>query len=108
MLAFGSEKRLLLPLSVLIVLGPINRTIYADQEPWGTYAYLSCMDGMAFGCIAAVVSARVKVSDRLLRVSLVSGAVMAVLVLTLCNENERHEGLARYGLNVTVLETPSR
>jgi peptidoglycan/LPS O-acetylase OafA/YrhL len=99
-----SEKLLLLPLLVLMVLGPINRTIYADQDPWGSYAYLSCMDGMAFGCLAALVSARVKVSDRLLRVSLVAGAVIAILVLTLCNENEHHAGLARYGLNVTVLE----
>jgi peptidoglycan/LPS O-acetylase OafA/YrhL len=87
-----------------MVLGPINRTIYADLEPWGSYAYLSCMDGIAFGCLAALVSARVKVSDRLLRVSLVAGAVIAILVLTLCNENEHHAGLARYGLNVTVLE----
>jgi peptidoglycan/LPS O-acetylase OafA/YrhL len=99
-----SEKWLLLPLLGLMVLGPINRTIYADLEPWGSYAYLSCMDGIAFGCLAALVSARVKVSDRLLRVSLVAGAVIAILVLTLCNENEHHAGLARYGLNVTVLE----
>ena len=103
-LLFASEKRLLWPALVLIVLGPINRTIYADQQPWGSYAYLSCMDGMAFGCIAAVISARANVSERILRTSLITGAVIAVLVLTLCNENERHAGLARYGLNVTALE----
>jgi peptidoglycan/LPS O-acetylase OafA/YrhL len=37
-------------------------------------------------------------------VSLVAGAVIAILVLTLCNENEHQAGLGRYGLNVTVLE----
>jgi len=103
-LLFRSEKRLLWPLLALIVVGPINRVIYADQEPWGSYAYLSCMDGMAFGCIAAVVSARVKVSERLLRTSLITGAVIAALVLIFCNGNEHHTGLARYGLNVTALE----
>jgi peptidoglycan/LPS O-acetylase OafA/YrhL len=103
-LFFRSEKLLLLPLLVLMVLGPINRTVYAGQEPWGSYAYLSCMDGMAFGCLAALVSARVAMSERLLRASLITGAVIAVLVLTLCNEDEHHAGLARFGLNVTALE----
>lgn len=103
-LLFASEKRLLWPLLVLIVLGPINRTIYADQEPWGSYAYLSCMDGMAFGCIAAVVSARANVSERLLRLSPITGAAVAVLVLMLCDANDHHAGLARFGLNVTALE----
>jgi peptidoglycan/LPS O-acetylase OafA/YrhL len=59
-LSFRSEKLLLWPLLGLMVLGPINRTAYADQDPWGSYAYLSCMDGIAFGCLAAVVSARVR------------------------------------------------
>jgi peptidoglycan/LPS O-acetylase OafA/YrhL len=99
-----SEKLFVLSLLVPIVLGPVNRTLLAGQEPWGSYAYLSCMDGMAFGCIAALVSARVKVSERLLRMSLIAGAVMAMLVLTLCNEDEHHTGLARFGLNVSVLE----
>jgi peptidoglycan/LPS O-acetylase OafA/YrhL len=62
------------------------------------------MDGMAFGCVAAMVSARTNLSERLLRASLLAGAVVAVLVLTLCNEDEHHAGLARYGLNVTALE----
>ena len=103
-LLFASEKRLLWPLLILIVAGPINRVIYADEEPWASYAYLSCMDGMAFGCIAAVISARVNMSERLMRASLITGAAIAVLVLALCNANEHHAGLTRYGLNVTALE----
>lgn len=99
-----SEKRLLLPLLVLIVLGPINRAIYAGQEPLASYAYLSCMDGMAFGCLAALICARVTMSKRVLRASLVLGAVIAILVLTLCNSNDSQAGLARFGLNVTALE----
>lgn len=103
-LLFRSEKLLLFPLLILIVVGPINRAFYAGQEPWASYAYLSCMDGMAFGCIAALVAARIKLSERLLRASLIVGAIIAILVLTLCNANDPHAGLARFGLNVTALE----
>jgi len=99
-----SEKILPWLLSVLIVIGPINRIVYADDQPWGAYAYLSCMDGMAFGCLAALVTARVGLSGRVLRISLVTGAILALLVAVFCNEDDYHTGIARFGLNVTVLE----
>ena len=99
-----SEKFLPWALLVLIVAGPINRVVYADDQPWGAYAYLSCMDGMAFGCLAALVSARVTLSERVLRVSLVAGAIIAMLVVVFCNEDDYHAGIARFGLNFTLLE----
>jgi peptidoglycan/LPS O-acetylase OafA/YrhL len=103
-LVFRNEKWLPLPLAALIIIGPINRALHAGNEPLASYAYLSCMDGMAFGCLAALISARVTLSVRALRVSLVAGAVIAALVLMFCNSNATSEGLARYGLNVTALE----
>ncbi len=99
-----SEKLVPWALLVLIIAGPINRVIYADDQPWGAYAYLSCMDGMAFGCLAALVSARLEIPVRILRASLVAGAVIAILVIVFCHEDHYHVGLARYGLNVTLLE----
>jgi peptidoglycan/LPS O-acetylase OafA/YrhL len=99
-----SEKVLPWALLILIVAGPINRVVYADDQPWGAYAYLSCMDGMAFGCLAALVSARVTLPERVLRVGLVSGAVLTMLVVMFCNEDDYHSGLARFGLNFTLLE----
>lgn len=98
-----SERRLLWPLLCLIAIGPINRVLLADQEPWGDYAYLSCMDGIAFGCLAALVCARRRLSLRALRVGVTVGAITAVLIVALYKENV-HSGLTRYGLNVTVLE----
>jgi peptidoglycan/LPS O-acetylase OafA/YrhL len=98
-----SERLLMWPLLCLIVIGPINRTLLAEQDPWGDYAYLSCMDGIAFGCLAALACVRLRLSRRVLRMSLITGAIAALLVLVLCNENV-HAGLSRYGLNVTVLE----
>ncbi len=103
-LIIRSEKILPWALLLLIVAGPINRVVYADDQPWGAYAYLSCMDGMAFGCLAALVSARVSLSERLLRVSLVAGAIIAMLIVVFCNEDDYHAGIARYGLNFTLLE----
>jgi len=97
------QRLLLLALLCLIIIGPINRTLLADQDPWGSYAYLSCMDGIAFGCLAALVSARQKLSRRTLRILLAVGATGASLVVLLCNE-DAHVGLSRFGLNVTVLE----
>ncbi|MFL6601760.1 MAG: acyltransferase family protein [Steroidobacteraceae bacterium] len=97
------ERLLLMALLGLIIIGPINRTLLADQDPWGDYSYLSCMDGIAFGCLAALVSARRKLSRRTLRILLALGASGASLVVLLCNEDAR-VGLSRFGLNVTVLE----
>jgi peptidoglycan/LPS O-acetylase OafA/YrhL len=102
-LALRREGLLLLPLVSLIVVGPINRTAFAGQDPWGQYAYLSCMDGIAFGCLAALAAARVRPSRRTLRIALAAGAVIACLVIVMCNEDS-HTGLARFGLNVTALE----
>jgi peptidoglycan/LPS O-acetylase OafA/YrhL len=103
-LAVGSERRLRWSLLCLLILGPINRTLYADQDPWGSYAYLSCADGIAFGCLAALASARLRLSVTVLRSSLVLGVSIAFIVIIIFNEDEHHTGLARYGLNVTVLE----
>jgi peptidoglycan/LPS O-acetylase OafA/YrhL len=97
------EWVLLVPLGCLLVLGPLNRAWYIDQDPWGQYAYLSCMDGIAFGCLAALASARLQISTRALRACLISGAVVATLVILGCDEDST-EGIARYGLNVTFLE----
>lgn len=103
-LVVRSEKLLPWALLILIVAGPINRVVFADDQPWGAYAYLSCMDGMAFGCLAALVSARATLSERVLRVSLVAGAIIAMLVVVFCNEDDYHAGIARFGLNFTLLE----
>lgn len=70
---------------------------------WGQYAYLSCMDGIAFGCLAALACARLSLSPRTLRIALATGAITACLVIMTCSEDS-HTGLARFGLNVTALE----
>jgi peptidoglycan/LPS O-acetylase OafA/YrhL len=86
----------------LIAAGPISRTLLAAQEPWWQYSYFSCMDAIAFGCLTALVCARIGFSRAALRAALIAGAAISCGVLAVCNEDS-HAGLARYGLNVTLL-----
>lgn len=98
------EWALLLPLGCLLVLGPVNRAAYIEQDPWGHYAYLSCMDGIAFGCLAALACARLPLPTKALRVSLIAGGLVVAAVVLFCNEDSA-QGIARHGLNVTLLES---
>lgn len=43
---------------VPIALGPWSRVVNAETAPWDEYAYLSCLDGIAFGCLAAWLQLR--------------------------------------------------
>ena len=98
------ESWLLLPLLCLLVLGPINRTALAGEDPWGQYAYLCCMDGIAFGCLTAMACGRLRWTRRALRASLIVGAAIACFVIITCNEDSHTGSLSQYGLNVTLLE----
>lgn len=76
------ERWLLLPLFGLILIGPVNRyLIGGDNQPWEEYAYLSCMDAIAFGCLAALASARLHLSAISLRVALAIGAALAIWIV---------------------------
>ncbi|HTV22945.1 MAG TPA: acyltransferase family protein [Polyangiaceae bacterium] len=107
-LALRSERRLLLPLVALIVIGPFCRTALAGRDPWEDYAYLSCMDGIAFGCLAALLAARWHRSQRppglhVLRSMLALG-IAAASMIVLFRGLPWSLGLHRVGLGVTVLE----
>lgn len=97
------ESVLIVPAVCLLVAGPVSRTLLAAQDPWWQYSYLSCMDAIAFGCLTALACARLQLSKAVLAVVLGVGAAAACVVLAACNEDS-HVGLARYGLNVTLLQ----
>ena len=98
-----SERLFLLALTALVIVGPVNRALLGDADPWREYAYLSCTDAIAFGCIAAIVAHRRLIGLNSLRIALVTGSLISVLTIVLFNEDV-HTGLARFGLNVTCLE----
>ncbi len=99
----SSERSLLMVLGALLIIGPVSRTLLGDADPWREYAYLSCTDAIAFGCIAALVAHRRLLRTGTLRLALAAGSLISILTIVLCNE-DANTGLARFGLNVTALE----
>jgi peptidoglycan/LPS O-acetylase OafA/YrhL len=102
-LAVRRESVLLVLLTCLIVVGPINRGRLIDVDPWGHYAYASCMDAMAFGCLAALTCARLRLTRPVLRSALILGAGVVIWVMFFFNEDSAL-GISRRGINVTLLE----
>jgi peptidoglycan/LPS O-acetylase OafA/YrhL len=98
-----SERLLIIPLLCLIVAGPLSRTLLADQDPWGDYAYFSCTDGIAFGCLAALSSARLRIPAWVSRAALIAGAAGALFILVM-RDTVARIGLSDLGLHITVLE----
>jgi peptidoglycan/LPS O-acetylase OafA/YrhL len=98
-----NPRWLLAPLLTLIVIGPFYRASLTGQEPWDEYAYLSCMDGIAFGCLAALLTARFRLAPHVLRWMMALGLSMVLWIVVF-------QGLAvnarmhQMGLGLTVLE----
>lgn len=103
--ACGSEKRLCMLLLAFIVLGPFSRSVFSTNELWQDHAYLSCMDGIAFGCLAALAAHRVARPPPagVRRLVLCLGAALVLPVFGLRKEVFQW-GLTRFGLQVTLLE----
>ncbi|HVT32442.1 MAG TPA: acyltransferase [Rhodanobacteraceae bacterium] len=102
-IALRNERVIMLALLVFIVVGPFSRVFDAASEPWDEYAYLSCMDGIAFGCLAAMFQARRAISRRALRIALAAGLAMMLLVIAF-RPATNALGLVSNGLYITVLE----
>jgi peptidoglycan/LPS O-acetylase OafA/YrhL len=102
-LGLRSVRGLLMPLLALIVIGPFNRTALAGQTPWEDYAYLSCMDGIAFGCLAALLTAHRRLSLRVLR-SMMALGIAAVSLIVVFRGSVLTSGLHQVGLGISVLE----
>jgi peptidoglycan/LPS O-acetylase OafA/YrhL len=96
---------LLVPLLALIIIGPFNRTALAGRDPWEDYAYLSCMDGIALGCLAALFAARSgqRLSLGVLR-SMMALGVAAVSLIVVFRSLPLSLRLHEVGLGVSVLE----
>jgi peptidoglycan/LPS O-acetylase OafA/YrhL len=99
------RKELLL-ISVLLAfvgLGPLARTVLTHNALWADYGYLSCMDGIALGCLAAMVAGRIRLSDKGSLALRLSGALLCIFIVIFRGTAARL-GLYKVGLDVTVLE----
>ncbi len=86
----------------LILIGPYAR-VHTQNELWSDYGYLSCMDGIAFGCLAAMVSARIRLSRKMILLLGYGGALLCIFIAVLRGP-AASLGLYKIGLDVTTLE----
>lgn len=84
-----------------VIVGPVARTLI-HTDPWVDYSYFSCMDGIALGCLAAMVNTKVNLNATATRVLLISGASLCVFIEVL-RHWQAQMGLYKVGLDVAVL-----
>jgi peptidoglycan/LPS O-acetylase OafA/YrhL len=88
-------------LSCFLVAGPFAR-VSTQNELWADYGYLSCMDGIALGCLVAMISAKIKLGDKANLALRIVGAVLCLLI-TVFRGTASRLALYKVGLDVTVL-----
>lgn len=96
------QALLVVLLCCFVVIGPFAR-VHTQNELWADYGYLSCMDGIALGCLVAMVSARIKVANKTNLVLRISGTLLCLLIVVFRGIASRL-ALYKAGLDVTVLE----
>lgn len=89
-------------LGAFVLLGPFARTVLTHNELWEEYGYLSAMDAIALGCLAAWAAHRLPAIRRL-QVSLQVAGICLMAFVTLLKPWVRALGLYRTGLDVTLL-----
>ena len=102
-LFLGRSKWFVALLLVFVALGPFGRTTWAHgNEIWSEYCYLSGMEGIAIGCLTALLVSRVHFSRAAVRTLGLIGA--AIVSTSLIFSWQAYTGwLGRTGLNMTVL-----
>ncbi len=99
----GRSKLFFVILFGLVALGPFGRTLFAHgNEIWEEYSYLGGMEGIALGCLTALVVSQAHFSRT--AIWLLGGAGAAIVTCSLIFSWQAYVGwLGRTGLNMTVL-----
>jgi peptidoglycan/LPS O-acetylase OafA/YrhL len=101
--AFGRTRLFVVVLLGFVVLGPFGRTAFAHgNEIWEEYSYLGGMEGIAWGCLTALIVSRVGLSRAWIWILGAGGAVIVALSLVFSWQAYR-DWLGRTGLNMTDL-----
>lgn len=88
---------------VFIILGPLARTVFSHNDIWSDHSYLSCMDGIAIGCLAALYFNQRQFQKKILIRYLYVGILLSMFVFLFRGQVFKL-GLTSIGLNVTLLE----
>lgn len=89
-------------LTSLIVIGPLNRILLADNNIWQSKAYLSCMDSIALGCLTALFTNKYKVPKTISQLFMIIGSV-SILILLLIKKEESFKTVISLGMDKTLL-----
>ena len=83
--------------------GPFARVKAFNPNPvWREYSYLGGMDGIALGCLTAMLLSKLALSKAAVRIAGVIGTLL--VVFTLCFSIQGYKwGLGKSGLNFTIL-----
>jgi peptidoglycan/LPS O-acetylase OafA/YrhL len=88
--------------SCFVIAGPFAR-VQTHNELWADYGYLSCMDGIALGCLAAIFATRVRLNHKL-NLALRTAAIALILLIAVFRGTAARLALYKVGLDVTALE----
>jgi peptidoglycan/LPS O-acetylase OafA/YrhL len=85
-----------------VAVGPFARTVMTQNEMWADHSYLSCMDAIALGCLAAIAVRRFPLGRRVSLTVRLAGLAL-ILLVTIFRRQCGQLGLYKHGLDVTVL-----
>lgn len=89
-------------LCCFILIGPFAR-VQTQNQLWADYGYLSCMDGIALGCLAAMFAAQIRLGRKANLALQIAGSLFCVLIVFF-RSAAGWLGLYKPSLNVTMLE----
>lgn len=89
-------------LCCFVLIGPFAR-VQTQNQLWADYGYLSCMDGIALGCLAAMVAAQIRLGRKANLALRIAGSLFCVFIVVFRSAAGRL-GLYKPSLNVTMLE----
>ncbi len=97
-----NERCFILLMLSFVMIGPFARSYGAD-DIWQDHNYLSCMDGIALGCLAAIWASKKSFDTTQLKAMLFFG-LAAMLFFIVARKTVFDLGLTKYSLQVTLLE----
>ena len=106
-LALRREALLAAFWAVFVVVGPLWRMTHQDSEAGALYAYLACFDGIAIGCIAALLASRVAPS-RSLQLAVIGGMAFLYLIRSIGDTNVYGVTLMALGTAILLLGAHQR
>ena len=89
-------------LCCFLAIGPWTR-VHTANEYWADNGYLSCMDGIALGCLAALVAGKIRLGKRSNLLLGFCGALLCIFIVVF-RATAFRTGLYKIGLDITTLE----